>query len=203
MLEASGGGPPRRPSAKLFNEKKECQINRAKKYLINPNGKVEKRSQKFLKNSAALLVLALVLSGCGNPDWFQPPPTERQVWTKPGATSTLVSKALLECGSASISSLSVPPREDKTPNQQAQIQRCMFADGFTMTVPKSQWYYCEMSPNLPSCQTGSSVVQRSVSRRVQSEYCRRRSDLQFCLRTAVNKSACTQTERLVPAECLP
>jgi len=185
----------RRRSAGLTGKKNSSLIQVAKL--------MEKRSQKFLKNSATLLALALVLSGCGNPDWFQPPPTEGQVWTKPGASSTEVSKALLECGSASISSLSVPPREDKTPNQQAQIQRCLFADGFTMTVPKTQWYYCEMSPNLPSCQTGSPVVQRSVSRRVQSNYCRRRSDLQFCLRTAVNKYACTQTERLVPDECLP
>lgn len=141
--------------------------------------------------SIALSALLFLLSGCGNRDWFQPPPQEGQVWTKPGASSSEISKALLECGSASVSSLGVPPREDRTPNQKAQIQRCMFADGFKMTVPKKQWFYCDMTPGLPACQAGAPVVSRSVSRRLDSGYCRMERDLQFCLRKAVNKYACT------------
>lgn len=164
---------------------------------------MRKKLRGFLTVRSISVAALFMLSGCGSPDWFQPPPQEGQVWTKPGASSVEISKALLECGSVSVSSLGVPPREDKTPNQRAQIQRCMFADGFTMTVSKKQWYYCEMNPSLPACQAGASVVQRSVSRRLQSNYCRRERDLNFCLSTAVNKYACTQTERRLPAECLP
>jgi len=162
---------------------------------------VRKQIQKVLAARSVFIAVLFALSGCGSPDWFQPPPQEGQVWTKPGSSSTEISKALLECGSVSVSSLGVPPREDKTPNQKAQIQRCMFADGFTMTVPKKQWYYCETNPSLPACQAGASVVQRSVSRRLQSNYCRRESDLKFCILTAVNKYACTQTERGFPPVC--
>lgn len=162
---------------------------------------MRKQIQNVFAARPIFIAVLFALSGCGSPDWFQPPPQLGQVWTKPGSSSTEISKALLECGSVSVSSLAVPPREGKTPNQKAQIQRCMFADGFKMTVPKKQWYYCETSPSLPACDPGASVVQRSVPRRLQSNYCRSKSDLKFCLRTAVNKYACTQTERRFPPEC--
>ncbi len=140
-----------------------------------------------------LLLLAASLSACyANPP-FQPPPFNFEVWQKPGASTLEVKKALLACGSPH------PQEDDRSPNQRAETQNCLIAAGYRM--PKQYPTQCTLQPDLPACQPGETPTSPSAERRLNSDYCRARRDMDFCRHTVSNPSACTGGP--VELECLP
>lgn len=140
-----------------------------------------------------LLLLAASLSACyANPP-FQPPPFNFEVWQKPGASTLEVKKALLACGSPH------PQEDDRSPNQRAETQNCLIAAGYRM--PKQYPTQCTLQPDLPACQPGETPTSPSAERRLDSDYCRARRDMDFCRHTVSNPSACTGGP--VEPECLP
>ncbi|SHL48010.1 hypothetical protein [Phytopseudomonas punonensis] len=140
-----------------------------------------------------LILLFSTLTACWGRQPFQPPPFNFEIWQKPGASTLEVKKALLECGSPH------PQEDDRPPNQRAETQSCLIAAGYRM--PKQYPSWCTLQPDLPACQSGVVPPSPSAERRLQSDYCRAKRDMEFCRRTASNPSACTLGP--VDPECLP
>lgn len=145
------------------------------------------------------LFCALSLTACGSTLPFQPVPDSYLLWAKPGASQLEVKKALLECGMASPSSPARPPLDPRTPDQLAAAENCMQAAGFKAPQPSHRM--CAAQPHLATCQADAAPSSRSVERRLSSNYCQAKKDVEFCRRTASNPSACE--EGPVVPECLP
>ncbi|WP_312971743.1 hypothetical protein [Pseudomonas sp.] len=143
--------------------------------------------------SLILILLFSTLTACWGRQPFQPPPFNFEIWQKPGASTLEVKKALLECGSPH------PQDDDRPPNQRAETQNCLIAAGYRM--PKQYPSWCTLQPDLPACRSGVVPPSPSAERRLHSDYCRARRDMEFCRRTASNPSACTPGP--VDPECLP
>lgn len=146
-----------------------------------------------------LIVLASALTACWGRQPFQPPLASFQVWYKPGASPLQIKKALLECGKPHPQGESSPPKPMRTANEQAETENCLLAAGYRKPDEYSSW--CNLQPELPACQPDASVPTLSAERRLNSDYCRARRDLEFCLRTVSNPSACTPGP--AEPECLP
>jgi hypothetical protein len=66
---------------------------------------------------------------------------------------------------------------------------------------------CKMYPErkiLPACQPHVKPSKPSVERRLNSWYCKIKTDYQFCLKNAPNPKACNpEGHKNPPPECLP
>ncbi|WP_374112199.1 hypothetical protein [Bartonella harrusi] len=93
------------------------------------------------------------------------------MWEKLGADSTEVGKALLECGMPHLNYL-----EDEvqklSDNDSATIDACMIQAGFHYKG-SGDWCYTFREENLPICQRGAVIPQRSVKKRLNSPFCNR------------------------------
>lgn len=162
---------------------------------------------------------AVTLPGCwgysiSNID--KPAPETYEAWVKPGATRLEVKKALLECGKPAPApngwayeyGMGIKDN-DTLLNHKFLTDACMEKSGFRnrwgTTLEKS----CRMHPeyrSYPACQPGAEIPERSVERRLNSWYCKLKTDLNYCLKHALNPSACTREGKdynKPPPECLP
>lgn len=162
---------------------------------------------------------SLILSGClggyGISNIDKPAPQEYEAWVKPGATQLDIKKALLECGKPSPSpdvwayqyGLGIKGVEDQL-NHQLLTDICMEKSGYAIRWGDSVKKYCswDRHKHLPACQPGVAIPERSVERRLNSWYCRLKTDLDYCLKHAVVPSACTGKHKdynKPPPECQP
>lgn len=157
----------------------------------------------------------LALSGCGLKNIDKPAPQEYESWTKRGATQLDIKKALLECGKPSPSpnawayeyGLGLKDFQEQL-NHQFLTDACMERAGYKIRWGDSVKKYCswDRHKNLPACQPSAEIPERSVERRLNSWYCKLKTDVNYCLKHALNPSACTREGKDYnnpPPECLP
>ncbi|EJF93367.1 hypothetical protein LBE40_05960 [Bartonella taylorii] len=120
------------------------------------------------------MILLSIPAGCEG--FFAPPPGYIYMWEKLGADKLEVKKALLECG------MPTPYDEDSenrevSINAKATIYACMIQAGFRYkdkAVSRAGgWCYTFKEENLPICQPGAVIPQRSVKKRLNSPYCKK------------------------------
>ncbi|AGF76048.1 hypothetical protein [Bartonella vinsonii] len=131
---------------------------------------------KMLFNLLSLLIL-LTIAGCDISNIDKSPRGETAVWEKPGADSTEVGKALLECGMPHLNYLEDVNRKLSN-NAIATIYACMVQAGFRKKSGGPYW--CYNYKDLPICQPGAVIPQRSVERRLNSPFCKRYKNADEC-----------------------
>ena len=154
-----------------------------------------------------LLFIIVCVGGCfgdysiSNID--KPMPEYYMLWEKSGNNVLDIKKKLLECGAKN------PSGDMASMNQSALTYLCMVQAGY---IPlnsvngsrKRSDSWCRNWPDLPACQTGAKIPVPSIKRRLNSDYCKRTRDYQFCKDTAPNPVACERMDfNNPPPECLP
>lgn len=126
-----------------------------------------------------LLAAGLATSSVAGHKPFQPPLDEEERWHKEGATSTEITRALLECGvQQPRAPLPLSARNNLpsfTPNDGALAAHCMEASGFKSDYEGSWHGYCAGWHNVsqyPACASDAPAPQRNVRKRLNSEFCR-------------------------------
>ena len=150
--------------------------------------------------------LMILLSGCNIASKFQPVSDAYLLWTKPGATELDVKKALMECGWPSPSpSGQGPDVAHMSLNDMALADLCLIKAGFTYHDPfKMNGSFCRLDPSLPACQPGAEIPKPSKERRLKSEYCKRKTDYQYCLKHGLYPPGCVNNDyQNPPLECFP
>jgi hypothetical protein len=175
--------------------------------------------------SRSLLLLCLIaLSGCGkysirNID--NPPPRPAYGgWLKPDGTvlpEIEAKRALLECGAPS-PELSILAYElalgikdsDDTIKHMLMVRGCMEQAGLRRQPGwDSLRSSCKVQAHFsafPACQPGAVFPERSVERRLNSWYCKVKTDREYCRKHAFNPAACDDPKKDYnnpPPECRP
>ncbi len=156
------------------------------------------------------VILLTLLVGCTKP--FQPMKPGYKLWSKAGASDLDVKKAMLECGEPTpdptVQSFvyAFGLRDDDSQlNYFFLTDSCMENAGFKphrYTVAE----YCswDRHKHLPACQPGAEIPEPSVERRVNSWWCKIKTDYEYCKQHAVNPPACDpEGYKKPPPECLP
>jgi len=162
------------------------------------------------------LVFLLILNGCGqysirNID--KPPPQLHEVWWKKGTSFLQIRKTLLECGQASLGGASseiyekigIVEQKDQT-NHSFLVDRCMLKAGFV--EQNTSWTLKDACTDMryrdyPACQLNAVIPTPSVERRLNSWYCKTKTDYDYCQRHALAPQLCNPEKiKTPPPECL-
>ncbi|WP_375660311.1 hypothetical protein [Bartonella sp. CL74QHWL] len=133
---------------------------------------------KMLFNLLSLLIL-LTVTGCDIENIDKPPPGEVYGWLKAGADFTEVGKALLECGLPHLNYLEDEVQKLSN-NENATIDACMVKAGFRDRYGGPSWCLNHKAENLPICQPGAVIPQRSVEKRLNSPFCKKYKNADEC-----------------------
>ncbi len=154
-----------------------------------------------MKNFLLLILIVISTAGCAE-KMFQPPPPDFLNWTANGSSIVDVKKKLLECG--------MPEPTSKTAefhkldrNSRVSISVCMTHAGFRN---KGGYPLCknEVDRTLSVCAPGATVPTPSISRRLNSPYCRTKTDYKYCKQNARHPDGCDRNDYKNPVpECLP
>lgn len=167
-------------------------------------------------NKYTPLILLFLLNGCGqysirNID--KPPPQLHELWIKKGASFLDIRKSLLECGQISLGRTTVQAYENsgiiekkEQVNHSFLVAKCMLNSGYieqntswTLNNACSDRRYHD----YPACQPNAIIPTPSVERRLNSWHCKIETDYEYCLKHAVNPSACKPDDyKHPPPECL-
>ncbi len=152
-----------------------------------------------MKDFLLLVLVGILTSGCAE-KMFQPPPPEFKGWSRPGADELQVKKALLECGFSSPVWLS----NSRTYDEMAFGYFCMKQAGYQSVDGSHHWCKNHRDKNLAACAPGASIPTPSVSRRLNSKYCKAKTDYKYCKQNACHPDGCDSNDYKNPApECLP
>ncbi|WP_375611059.1 MULTISPECIES: hypothetical protein [unclassified Bartonella] len=123
-------------------------------------------------------IILLSIAGC---NFFKPAPGYMYMWEKNGVTDfTEIGKALLECGMPTPYDEDSESREQSI-NAQATVHACMIQSGFHYKDEhEGGWCYTFKEENLPICQPGAVIPQRSVEKRLNSPFCKRYKNADEC-----------------------
>lgn len=159
----------------------------------------------YLLSSISLLLMSCAKS-------FQPVAPSYMFWSKPGKSELDVKKAMLECGKPSpdptieMYRLAYGLYDDERLNYYILTNKCMELSGYT-GKHVSSYESCMRYPErryLSSCQPDTKIPKPSIERRLNSWYCKLKTDYQYCLKHAVNPPACNpEGYKNPPPECLP
>lgn len=121
----------------------------------------------------AFLTAGVAVASLNGREPFQPPPSDEERWHKPGANSTEITSALLECGDVSPRSARFKNEPRMTPNEVVLMNLCMEASGFTSDFEASAIGYCTRLPisKPAACEPGTPAPARDVSKRLNSAFC--------------------------------
>ncbi|MEI8363096.1 MAG: hypothetical protein WCG35_07735 [Betaproteobacteria bacterium] len=167
-----------------------------------------------------LVALLFLLNGCGQYDIRnidKPPPEDYETWKKPSNSQLDIKMALLGCGAIAPSTLGWPYRKvyekigiveqyDQF-NHDFLVDRCMINAGFIQQ--NTSWTLQDACADkryrdYPACQPDAVIPTPSVERRLNSWYCKVKSDYSYCLKYSLNPTACSPEDaRHLPPECLP
>ncbi|WP_212112314.1 hypothetical protein [Bartonella queenslandensis] len=135
--------------------------------------------KQILKLLSSLILLNI--AGC-NID--KPAPGYLSVWEKNGVTDfTEVGKALLECGMPTPYDID-PENQQQSINAKATTYACMLQSGFRYKDEEvargGGWCYTFKEKNLPICQPGAVIPQRSVEKHLNSPFCKKYKNSRKC-----------------------
>lgn len=168
----------------------------------------------------AAILASILLAGCGeyvarNLHMGEPARLPDESWMKHDATRLDVRKALLECGSPSTQtdrfvyekSLRITDGDDML-SHSLLTHACMENSGFVYWRKGKFTDYCTVyrEKHLPACQPGAVIPERSVERRLNSWYCKLKTDREYCRKHAFTPSACDDPKKDYsnpPPECRP
>lgn len=168
----------------------------------------------------AAILTGTLLAGCSeyvarNLPMGEPAHLPDDSWMKHGATRLDIRKALLECGSPSTQvdrfiyekSLGIKDDDDIL-NHGLLTHACMENSGYQYWRKGAFADYCSVYnyKHLPACQAGATIPERSVERRLNSWYCRLKTDREYCRKHAFTPSACDDPKKDYdnpPPECRP
>ena len=170
-----------------------------------------------------LLAIACLFSGCsqyGLHNIDKPPPEDYELWEKESQSELQIKKALLECGAIAPSTLGWPYRDaykklgiityDEQMNNYYQTNKCMENAGY-----KKKWRMRSAQAGCndllfperkkyPACQPDAVILTPRIERRLNSWYCKVKSDYQYCLAYALAPQLCSREKAdNPPPECLP
>lgn len=163
------------------------------------------------------LSVVLLLGGCWggynirNID--KPAPLPYESWIKPGTTQLDVKKALLECGDPAPETNSFVYEKaldlkgsDSQLNHSLLTHACMEKSGFVYRWKYTFADFCSWGrhKHLPACQPGAVIPKRSVERRLNSWYCKLKTDRNYCRKHAFVPAACDNSKKDYnnpPPEC--
>ena len=176
----------------------------------------------LMKNSY-LLIIACLLFGCTqyslrNID--QPPPEDYELWKKNDQTELQIKKTLLECGAIAPSTLGWPYEDallelgistyDQRMNHYYLTSKCMENAGYKKkwSVRSAQEGCDDPSfperKDYPACQPNAKIPAPNTQRRLDSWYCKVKSDYEYCLAHALAPNLCSPEKvKNPPPECLP
>ncbi len=137
---------------------------------------MEEKMRQILKLLSGIVLLSV--TGCDISKIDSSPPEYVSMWEKAGADSTEVGKALLECGIPSLIDADSENRKLSV-NEDATIYACMVQSGFHYKG-RGNWCYTFREENLPICQLGAVIPQRSVEKRLNSPFCKRYKNADEC-----------------------
>jgi len=124
-----------------------------------------------------------------------------QRWHKRGASKLDIRKAVLECGAPNPFFYEHSEFRNEL-NALASIHLCMVKSGFRYDESSVDWCRDRPEGRLPVC--NETVPIRSLSRRLESPYCKRRTDRAYCIKMSVNPALCERFDfDSPPLECLP
>ncbi|MFA7351794.1 MAG: hypothetical protein WC009_13625 [Methylotenera sp.] len=165
------------------------------------------------------VALLFLLNGCGqysirNID--KPPPEDYETWKKPSNSQLDIKKALLGCGAIAPSTLGWPYRkayekvgliEQKEQfNHDFLVDRCMLnADFLQQNISWTLQDACADSRyrDYSACHPDAIIPTPSVERRLNSWYCKVKTDYDYCLKNALAPQLCNPEKiKTPPAECL-
>lgn len=165
------------------------------------------------------LLSAVLLVGCGSEHSIRnidkPAPYAYESWVKPGASQLDIKKALLECGDPHYAPTGFIYQKIglKTLDEQLRfgfmVEACMEKAGFRQRWGGSLEKSCRMQPiykTYPACQPGAVIPERSVELRLNSWYCKLKTDREYCRKHAFTPSACDDPKKDYsnpPPECRP
>lgn len=179
---------------------------------------------KFQVNNLHILIMVTIglLSGCGqyslrNID--QPPPEDYELWEKDKQSILQIKKALLECGAIAPSTVGWPYREayrklgistyDEQMNSYFMTNKCMENAGYKRKSGRFAQEDCN-DPSFPerrkypACKPEAIVPSLNVRRRLNSWYCKVKSNYEYCLSHALAPKLCNPKQvQNPPPECLP
>lgn len=177
------------------------------------------RAMETIVRHVLVLLSLVMLTGCwkykiSNLGKYPTEAEQYGKWHKPNVRTTVVDikKALLECGSPAPNPSTEEYKAvgyigfDDQLNQAFLIYKCMEKAGYIDTGRYTVKDYClwDRHQNLPACQPEAVISTPSVERRLNSWYCKVKSDYEYCLRNALAPKLCSR-ERVLnpPPECLP
>jgi len=141
-------------------------------------------------------IILLCVTGCTNPF-----PGIDEKWHKHGSIKLDIRKAILECGAPN------PVHYEhgdfrRELNALASIHLCMVKSGFRYKNGPIDW--CREQPEGRLAVCSEPIPTRSVSRRLESPYCKRRTDRAYCIKMASDPASCERFNfNSPPPECLP
>ncbi|MDO6645369.1 hypothetical protein [Acinetobacter guillouiae] len=177
------------PSSVLVNLEAEEKVKKQTRY------------PKKLENLLFLILVGILTSGCSE-KMFQPPPPDFLEWIAPNSSIVDVKKKLLECGMPEPSGKS-PEYQQLGRNAQVSISLCMVNAGFS---DKDEYPLCKYEKDrvLPVCASGAEIPTPDINRRLNSHYCRTKSNYQYCKQNARFPELCDKNDYVNPRpECLP
>lgn len=144
-------------------------------------------------------------------------PTEAEQygnWQKPNDKVEIVEikKALLECNSPAPNPSDEQYKAigyvnfDEQMNLRFLVYKCMEFSGYVDTGRYTVTDYCAWNKykNLPACKPDAVIPTPSIERRLNSRYCRVKSDYDYCLTHALAPQLCSREKtNNPPPECLP
>lgn len=151
--------------------------------------------------------LVAILAGCSqysirNID--KPAPRSYEGWLKPDGSPLPINearRALLECGA---------PSPDLTEsvykqalgltdwlNHYFMVEGCMERAGYTLRWGDSIAKFCswDRHKNLPACQPGAAFPEPSVERRLNSWYCKVKTDREYCRKHSFTPPHCDDPKK--------
>lgn len=145
---------------------------------------------------------------------YKPAPATYQEWSKSGASTLDIKKSLLACGKPSpdisfeiyekVFNIS---RYDEMAymNKLALEGFCMERAGYKYNGLYNPKKTCSLEKykNVPACQPDAVIPTPSVERRLNSWYCKIKTDYDYCLKNALAPQLCNPEEiKTPPPECL-
>ena len=166
---------------------------------------------------STLLVSLFLLSGCTEYSIrnIDKPRSERyEIWMKSGVNILGIKKALLECGAimpswtvdGAYEKNGIIKQSDQT-NHSFLVDKCMVNANFTQQ--NTSWTLKDVCSDTryrdyPACLPNAVIPAPSVSRRLNSWYCKVKTDYSYCLKHALAPQLCSpEKTKAPPLECLP